>query len=607
MGKGEVAPPPGFVLDTPPPEGFVLDSPAVGAIQESPLLDRMISFIKEAGPDFLQNLAKGAVENLPAIGATGGAMAAALPGVATGPFAPAVVLGGAGAGGLGGAALKQILAPLVNLPTPATPEEASSERARSAADMMAAEMIGQPAAAGLSKVIAPFAARMTPEGKQVLRASKELNAPISPSAVVPSTPAKAMEKGSEGIITGKPMMNYQRQKTVKAINTEIARIQESVGAAGETELVGKAVKEGLGREEGGAISNFWAESKNLYDDFYKAANKGSAPAVDVNPLRQKMHEMLGPELQLPKGQQDAKLVEFIQDVLENQPKYLAPRQLHEIQKRLYDVGISDRGKVKVLKEAIDSAWEGYGQAIESDVLGALQKARGQFKEGMTELVENPLVKRLIKDESLPGSVRPGNVISQIYQPGNEKVVANLGKYLPAKTVEDMNARYLANFFDERSPIGQRVVKSVGLEKYIDGEALMKAVQAHKGILDATFDPKTVRALENLARLSKASMADMKALQNQGMGGLAQVLNLGAGGGAATSLLTGGGSGAAVGVAAGAIAAPGIARSLMAPNGILKAWLTEGLMRGPKGMMIRGAAKEGLKVGGRAVFQSDRSD
>lgn len=570
------------------------------------MLSRLVSLISEAGPDFLKSLARGTVEQLPTIGATGGAMAAALPSVATGPFAPAVVLGAAGAGGLAGKSLQQLLAPLVGLPSPASPEEASNARAQSAAEMMAAEMIGQPVAAGIGKLIAPNASRMTPEAERVLSTSRELNAPISPSAVVPSTPARALEKGSEGVVTGKPMMNYQRQKTVKAINTEIGRIQEGAGIPGEAELVGKEVKEALGGE-GGAVENFWATSKNLYDEFYKTANQGAAPAVNVDPLRKKMHELLGPELQLPKAQQDEKLVSFIQDVLENQPKEMAPKQLHEIQKRLYDIGISDRGKVKTLKEAIDQAWEGYGQTIEADVLGALQKARGQFKEGMTELVENPLVKRLIKDESLPGSVRPGNVISQIYQPGNEKVIANLGKYLPGKTVEDMNARYLANFFDERSPIGQRVVKSVGMEKYIDGDALLKAVRAHKSILDEVFDPKTVRALENLALLAKASMNDVRALQNQGMGSLAQVLNLGAGGGAVTSALTGGGSLPVAGVVAGAAAAPGIARSLMAPNGILKTWLTEGLMRGPKGAMVRGFGKEGLKVGGRAVFGAERNE
>ena len=604
--KNEITPPKGFVLDENPPEGFIIDGgagppPNAGADESTSLFSQLVSLLKQAGgalPQIGRDVARGTVENLPIIGATTAAGLSAVPSLAAGPFAPAVMVGAGGAGGLTGEWLKQFLGPLVGLTPPGSPEEASNARAGSAMDMMMGEMGGQGATSLISKLLAPFASRMTPEATAVLNQSREMGVPIAPSAINRSLIARGLEGTAEGTITGKPMMNSQRQKAVVAINKEIGRIQGEVGKAGETEIVGQGVKEALGGE-GGAVENFWAKSKGLYDDFYKAANVGSTPSVNTNPLREKLHEILGPELKLPKAQQDEKLIGFIQDVLENQPAQMAPKELHEIQKRLYDIGISNRGQVKAIKESIDKAWDEFGGQVQSDVIGALNKARTQFKEGMTELVESPLVKKLIKDESLPGSVQPGAVISTIYRPGNEKVIANLSKYLPEKTVEDMNARYLANFFDERSPVGRGIVKSVGMDKYIDGEALYKAVGAHKSILESAFDAKTVRALQNLALLSKASMQDMKALQNRSLGDVSKVLNwVGIlGGGSAIST---GNIGPAMGVVAGAAAAPGIARSLMAPNGILKTWLTEGLMRGPTGMMIRGGVKEGLKMGGRAI-------
>jgi hypothetical protein len=582
MGSNKVNPPPGFVIDTLPPEGFVMDSPGSPSSSPDPSLwDKALSFLKDVG--------RGTVEQLPAIGATGGAMAAAVPGVATGPFAPAVVVGGAGAGGLAGESLKQLLGPLVGLKGPQSPQDASLARAGAGGEAMMGQMGGEGAVKILGKMIAPFLNRMTPESTQLLKSSREANVPMDPNAINPSMPGKALMKTSEGVLTGKPMLNYQRRKAVEKINELTTQF---TAPAKEAEVVGTGVKEALGGE-GGAVENFWAKSKGLYDDFYKAANQGAAPSVNTNPMREKMHELLGPELKLPKAQQDTKLVDFFEDVLKNQPENMNPKQLHEIQKRLYDIGANDRGKVKAIKDAIDKSWDAYGEQVQSDVLGALSKARTSFKEGMSELIENPLVKKLIKDESLPNSIQPGRVISAIYTPGNEKVVANLKKYLPADTVEDMNARYLANFFDERSAIGQRVIKSVGLEKYVDGEALLKAVTSHKSVLESVFDAKTVKALENLALLSKASMGDMKALQNQNMGILGNLMNIGAGGGAITSSLTGGGSLPMVGVIGGSIAAPGIARSLMAPNGILKTWLTEGLKLGPM-------TKEGLKLGGREI-------
>lgn len=546
MGSSKIiAPPPGFVLDEPLPEGFVIDQPK-GQPQELSIWRQIQQFMRERTPDdpwkwnegpnyaaFNQGLR----EQAPIAGMLIGGAAGA-------PFGPPGMAAGAGMGGYAGS--------LVSKP----------------GDILSALKEGLLGATG--EAAAPT----------IIKGLEAVARPIMRGG------ARALETVTEALPTGKPVLDYFRRKGVGETQEQAARFVAEKGTEKPIGVVGKEFDDALVE----AKANFWKDSSGKYDEFLARAGRRKE-LVDITALRQDMHKILTPEKNLPESVRDAKLVDFLEDVIDRGARYISPKELHEIQKRIRHVGIRNGGQERFLKESIDKTWDDFGGQVVEDVLGSLKDARGHFRGGMEGLIENPLIERLLRDQAQFGSVPYRKVITELFRPENIPAIRKAQGFLPTQSFEEAKRGFISNFFDVDSPVGSRVIREVGeFKDVIDGKELLKQITKNKEIFSAFFDKGTLAALEKLGELAKSTFRGAKVLEKGG--GLLSpegVIRLGALG------AVGHYAGPEVAVGAAGLA-PIIARSLMSNSGYLKRVLTSG-------MTIPTGTRRVLEMGGKAAIMN----
>jgi hypothetical protein len=252
----------------------------------------------------------------------------------------------------------------------------------------------------------------------------------------------------------------------------------------------------------------------LYDQIYSSiGGKQNVNAVEPIPLtnfRQQLHVYEGSEKFFPESMRDEKLGKLINEFLDAE-KGIGSMNLEqsiELEKRLFKA-VSGEARF-TLREALREDVKLWSQQIKMpQIYESWMNAKQQFAHVEETLVKNPLVQRVMGGKGRQ-PMNPKAIVGTMYAPSNIENTKNLYQYLDPKVIDDSQTRFIANFFDETAPIGNRVVqvhKGTG-ERYIDGKALKAALEEFDMPLREFFDSETVGAMHALADFAQRTGPDV---------------------------------------------------------------------------------------------------
>lgn len=551
------------------PENFQFDEDPELAAQEEPgVLSRLFNppgGIGEMGPPPLTS--EEGKSALGMLGATGAAIAVPQLGVPAmlsktplvGPLLSfltknAAKVVGSGVGGAGG----ELSADVVQ-----GNEIDPREVAGTAAEYGAAELFGAGVGKAAEKALAPAAGRVTDEARKLLTFAKKEKIPIGAGALVPGMTEKIIRGGTDNFIPSRLVNNHYREKMITRMNELMSSIPESTG-----NVLGKEESSLITTEAFRAASNAkLAKAKRLRTEFLD--DVGATTVVPVKNTEALLNK-ISPQVK------DPALREFIEVELASITK--GTKSAEQLEQTLNQIGAirakgADKKYLTEIREAAQADFKAIGADMEK-----LSNSSNFFKMN-SELLSHP-VARMIMNKNLPSS----KMTALIFSSGNEGLIKQLSKELPKETWDSLRAQNLANQLENFSTQSDRVPGARILDK---GDQLVKWIENNKTVLKEAYDPQTVEALENFAKLAKASKGEVSAF-NKDLAALGNV-NLALGAGAAyldASTLM--------------ISTPmmmGIANEMMRPNGVIKKWLTTGFKGGE-------TIGEITKAGGRAAVAGD---
>lgn len=517
-------------------------------------------------------------ENLPTIAATMGsalappialpawAMRLGLLGKALSPTitnAPKIAAAG-GAGGLGGS-IREAMEPN------ATPGSVLREGADSAVEMALTETAGGYARALLGKLLAPGAKSMTPESGEALELAKKFNLPVNPASVAPSAPAKLLEGSLERFAPAKLVNDAYRKKAIQTFNRAAVELPEKEGVGsviGNAELTKKVmgildeILEGTGKVKG-----LKSAAKESREEFLSSLGDKVVPISNtVQVLKKVKTDAVDPGL---REMVQTKLLEM------GRNKSLSPESLDTMMSQIGSIKVKVRADEKFLTQIRNAIKEDF-KAAGAD-MNKLDESAKQFSESFGVLKGNAakqLKAMLAKGEE------PTFLTEKLYREESANLLSSLKARLPKETAQSLDAQNLTNMIMNSTKEGPMP----GL-RVLDGAKLEKIVNSNLSVLKRNYSPATVEAMQNLAKLAKASSSNMaefkggltkgeQALQWAGLATAAKFEPV-------TTVLS-------------SASAMALANSMMRPNGWANKWLTTGI----PGAQV---ATEGLKLGGRAVF------
>ncbi len=588
MGKTVVPPPPsGFTVVNnvpPPPAGFVLEEPEK---KERDFLDKTADIFKLAAvaspgggvsmpglPQEQEQIRQTGREALPVVGATIGSVMApplALPaalsrlgavGKVAAPFvenAPSILgaFTGGAVGGAGRAATAE---------GPVTAGDVASEALEAGLREGVGETVGVGAGALLSKVLAPFGKALSDKTQDVMAFAKEKNIPLPPSASRPSLAAKAIEGGTDAFLPSRLVNDRYRKVAVVRFNQLMTEIPQEVGPLkGNDEIAQETL-----REFQRIFTGKEAEGKRLADEFLQGI--GHNTEVPVTKTLETLKE-------IQKNAADPSLREFVQTKLQTTFADAKAITASDLETTLRQVGkVKPKGDTKFLEKLRNAIKADFGEAGAD--MSKLAGSNEAFKENIG-LLASQTAKQL-KAASAKGFTPPALTV-KIFKSGNEGFVKALEKELSPEVWDSLRAQNLANMIDNAATESKRML---GL-KVIDGDKLEKIIKNNRSVLEVAYknNPETLKALDNLAALAKASKGNLAQFE-KGLSSNAFTGNLALGGGAAYAdpvMLVAGSTGSML-----------LAKSMM--KGTMNKWLTTGFKVGEN-------TKQGLRMGGRMVFNN----
>lgn len=493
---------------------------------------------------FGQDIASHAGDVLPVGGMVLGGAAAA----PAGPFGSIL---GAGAGGMGGEAVNQVIANLAGLPNTQTSGERANDILTRGAEGAAAETLGQGAMLAGRSVLAPYkpgsifnlygpTRENFPALMDELAKSQEIlpgtrpkvgtfapNAPLlqrlqtagnrvfgDESAVVnrPIIQGKADElaaKAGEGAVAPNDInaaLSRKADLTVERAryNADVAmKDANSILKSAQEDLTSK-VGSPTGKVAGMADESITASRKAFGDkasDLYAPIDAmAGKPVVPTQPLKDALDGIVG---SMPKTESGAlsvlvpeKLQKFAQGVKEL-PEYVSFQQMQAIRNKFFstpdinalDAGLSER-QALLLGKAADASFDAAKGSFggSTEAVNALRRADAFYKAGMTRF--NDLsVQALVKDASETGFIQPEKVAKFIATPGQADKLLRIKKVISPDTFQQVGA--------ERWK--QMVSDSEGLlTGQVDGKKLSKQLNDMGKSLDVLYGPQA-NEMRSLAR------------------------------------------------------------------------------------------------------------
>ena len=224
----------------------------------------------------LQQFARGSVEALPVAGAMFGGAIGAAPGLLTGPAAIPVMsaggVAGAGLGAGGGESIKQAIQQAYPDYFGVKPQSIPGQYADVAKSGLAGatgEAGGQLLTAGVGKLLAPGAKKMTEEGKALYETAKKQNLPLSPDVFTKSKFTKSVVRMADEIPPG----NWAMAKKRTELATKL------------TQARNQFVTDTLELPAPSEFAGLKAKSKSLYAEAVKQA--GGDEAAHIMPELEK--------------------------------------------------------------------------------------------------------------------------------------------------------------------------------------------------------------------------------------------------------------------------------------------------------------------------------
>ena len=434
--------------------------------------------------------------------------------------------------------------------------------------MAEAEALGGLASPLLAKAFAPGRSSLTPEASILQGFAREKNVPMSPDMLSPNVTAKVLKGGTDNFLPSRLVNDAYRKKTIQRFNELSSEISGEVGPLeGNNIITPKAIDELKVLYEKKAMAG-----KKLANDFLEAVGHNTEIPVDATSAILKS---------INKSAVDPALREFASTKLQ---QLKGPVTASELETALRQIGgikpKTDTKFLEQLRTAIKSDFEKAGAPVDM-----LSEANQAFKENIGLLAgqgARQLKAMLAKGEE------PAFLTAKIFRTGNEGLIKSLASEAEKGTLkkdvwDSLRAQNLKNMFDHSSVESKRLM---GL-KVLDGTKLEKMIESNRGALELAYKdkPGALEGLRNLARLAKASKPDLAEFE-QGMDRTlkgTQILGLPS---AAMFEPTS--------IVIGSTTAPAIAWQMMSPKGKMFKWLTTGY--------DSTAAEQGLKLGGRAVFQ-----
>lgn len=534
-----------------------------------------------------------AVENAPAIGATVGSVLAPQIGVpaAVARFGPAAakLLGpivsnaprvlAAGAGGAAGGAGREAIA---------NPEASMGDIAgaalESGREMAAAEAGGIMAIGALNKILSPGVKTITEEGKKLLKFAKANKLPLKPSAVAPSWTAKTAEATADAFLPSRVVKQFQNKKIANVLTTStpeannlIAKVTQVHGASspGMDKTIRsstKAIKLGL--------EKWQPKVEAKYDTFLKAIG-GKERWTDYPKLREAMDAIKSTEGALTAGADDVttKFIDAFQGKYSGQ---ISADDLYNQYKRLGHIKGADKRNLGLLRDAFKAEFDDLAKATGDDAAKLLNEANKEYILGKKYFKNNRIVNQIAKGE-LPDN----QVTVRLFRDGEYGTLKQLEANIPKEHFEDLLRLNLENMVQNSSAPGANPFVQI-----LDGNKLLKWIDRNPKTI-GLYPKETQEALRNLALYAKYHAPEALSGTKDFVSAMTSAAaKTGAVGGALKYMgadMSGGG------VIVSSAAAPALAWDLMRPGGWTRAWLTGTRQLGP-------AAQEGLKVGGRLVFQ-----
>jgi hypothetical protein len=417
--------------------------------------------------------------------------------------------------------------------------------------------------------------------------------PASPASINESSRlARWLENLADVSTSGTLWLQAQRNKVRQALMKDAENVVLSAPSLKKNaDEVGQSIHDTLSKhlnwDKDGALS---IRSENYDQGIYAAIggkkNVATAPRVPLNGLRQQLHVFEGSESFFTDSTKNKQLTTFIEEFLgENGVKEMPLDSAIELHKRVYKLFGDSPNISGKLRDALDQDIANYaGDIGKPELYDAWMFARQEFGRVEETLVKNPLVKEIMGQGKKKIDVRA--VVSSMFRANNIENTQNMLQYLDPKTVDDAKTRFIANFFDEGSPIGRNIIKTYGesSERFIDGTALRNALEANGSSLDAFFDAETVKALRALADMAERTGPDVvRGLKNatdfdRRAAGVAGRVGLAGSATWAASLPA---------VLSGEVGALSLAMLLRAPNSPLKTLLVKGMPTSGTAMRMGG--------------------
>lgn len=440
-------------------------------------------------------------------------------------------------------------------------EDVAIAGAEGAKDFVLAETAGLGAGAVLEKTLRPFAGKITEQSKKLLEFAKEKNIPASIDAFIPGMTQKLLKGGTDNFLPSRLANDVFRRKAVKRMNNIMQEAIDEVGPVADKETVDILVTEGFQS----AVKSKRATAINLANNFVN--DIGAETVIKLNktaPLFKKISKNA-------KNQELLNFIEAEKGLINKGSKTaegleLTLRQLSGSLKRVKGRDQKFIGEIrKAIKEDFKSAGANMEKLKKSD----------QFFSQHAGMLQGSTARRLEK-----GSVSPDALTAQIFKRENRALIKSLQSELDPNTWQMLKARNLANVIDSATA----ETSMMGVKAITKPDSILRQIRNNRDLYQEIYGKETVKALENLGNLAKASADDIKkikdgVLSNLGFSPLALT-------GAFGALVTNDPTTLTLG-AAGSIP---LAISMMRPNGLMKRYLTTGVQSG------LAPAKEAIKLG-----------
>lgn len=529
---------------------------------------------------------------LPAIGATVASIAApeiAVPAWAARLFGLRTAIANApkiaaamGGGAVGGGAREALRQPptLSDLVT-GNPQEAPtlnsilSEAFKSGGEMGAAELGGGYVAKGIGKVLAPAANKLTQEAKNLIDFARGQKIPSVPADFVRSMPAKVIQGGFDAFLPSRMVNDAYRKSAVVRFNqlmTELPnqKVGEVVGNTKITQDVLGSLDEILSGS--GNVKGLEQTAREGRKAFLDSIGQDTAVGASntMNTLKQVRSNAV-----------DANLQELVRTKLQQfgRGKNVTAESLDQLMNQIGSTKVTVKADQKYLTNLREAIKEDFKTAGAD--MSQLSDANKQFAE-MFGALKGQAAKKLKSD--LAKGIEPTGLTVKLFRPESEGLLTSLKSRLPEKTWDSLRAQNLSNMI-KNSMTESKELPGMGI---IDGAKLEKIMDANMDVLKKHYDEGTLTAMKNLATLSKNMKGSLNMLEkgdSSVFDTFSKGVNVGAAGAAIYNPYL------MVPAAGGSML---LASSMMNPKGWMKQWLTTG---------FEGTAlKEGLKLGGRSVFQ-----